>query len=50
MSMDEANQQIYISDAGDFNAAGKVYIYDLTKKLVKTITAGIVPNGAVFNY
>jgi hypothetical protein len=50
MSMDEANQQFYISDAGDFNAAGKVYVYDLTKKLVKTITAGIVPNGAVFNY
>lgn len=50
MSLDEANQQIYISDAGDFNAAGKVYVYDLSKKLIKTITAGIVPNGAVFNY
>lgn len=50
LSFDGTNSHLYISDAGNFNSAGQVYVYDFDKKLVKTITAGLVPNGAVFNY
>lgn len=41
--------EVYITDAGDFNSNGKVYIYDANKSRKKVIEAGIVPNGVVFN-
>jgi len=49
LNWDAQNAQLYISDAGDFNANGKVYVYDATANKVKEINAGIAPNGVVLN-
>jgi len=49
LNWDAQNAQLYISDAGDFNANGKVYVYDAAANKVKEISAGIAPNGVVLN-
>lgn len=49
LNWDAQNAQLYISDAGDFNANGKVYVYDAMANKVKEINAGIAPNGVVLN-
>ena len=49
LNWDAQNAQLYISDAGDFNSSGKVYVYDASALKTKEITAGIAPNGVVFN-
>jgi DNA-binding beta-propeller fold protein YncE len=49
LAVNPSNGDIYITDAGDFNSNGKVYIYDSNKNRKKVIEAGIVPNGVLFN-
>jgi YVTN family beta-propeller protein len=48
-AVDPSNSDVYIADAGDFNSAGKVYIYNSSNALVKQFTAGIVPSKFLFN-
>lgn len=49
LAVNPSNGDIYITDAGDFNSNGKVFVYDSNKNRVKVIEAGIVPNGVLFN-
>ncbi|MDP2176545.1 MAG: hypothetical protein Q8K70_11605 [Bacteroidota bacterium] len=49
LAVNPSNGDLYITDAGDFNSNGKVYIYDVNKNRIKVIEAGIVPNGILFN-
>ncbi|MFP9098639.1 YncE family protein [Flavobacterium sp. RHBU_24] len=46
----EVNEgHIYVGDAGNYTAAGKVYIYSLTGTLENTFTVGVIPSGFYFN-
>lgn len=49
LNVDPKSGWIYITDAKDYNSAGKVYIYNATKQYVKEFTSGIVPNNVFFN-
>ena len=44
-----ANNKIYIGDAGNYSANGKVYIYSLANVYERTFTVGIIPAGFYFN-
>jgi hypothetical protein len=45
MYYDLKNQQILISNAGNFVQKGKIYFYDPSGTLKRTIEAEIIPNG-----
>lgn len=45
MYYDLKNQQILISNAGNFVQKGKIYFYDTSGTLKRTIEAEIIPNG-----
>lgn len=49
LNVDPKNGWIYITDAKDYNSAGKIYIYNASKQFVKEFTSGIVPNNVFFN-
>lgn len=49
MNIDPSNGDRYITDAGDFNSPGKVYIYNSSNNLVRQFTAGIAPSKVLFN-
>lgn len=40
---------IYVGDAGNYSANGKVYIYSLSGTLENTFTVGVIPSGFYFN-
>lgn len=40
---------IYLGDAGDFNSAGKVYVYSQTGLLEHSFTVGVIPSVFCFN-
>lgn len=44
-----ANDKIFVGDALDYSANGKVYIYSLTGNLEKELTVGVTPTGFYFN-
>ncbi len=44
-----SNGDLYVMDAGDFNSAGKVYIYNSTGVKQSEFSAGIAPNAVLFN-
>lgn len=43
------NNKIYVGDALDYSANGKVYIYSKTGSLEKELTVGVTPTGFYFN-
>ncbi|RTY87252.1 YncE family protein [Flavobacterium sp. GT3R68] len=43
------NNKIFVGDAGDYSANGKVYIYSLTGVLEHDYTVGVIPAGFYFN-
>jgi len=49
-AIDPLNSDFYLLDAGDFNSAGKVYIYNSSATFVKQFNAGIAPSKVMFNY
>lgn len=48
-SFEVENNKIFIGDAGNYSANGKVYIYSLTGVLETSKTVGIIPAGFYFN-
>ncbi|MFC4740566.1 YncE family protein [Flavobacterium ponti] len=44
-----ANDKIFVGDALDYSANGKVYIYSKTGNLEKELTVGVTPTGFYFN-
>ena len=49
LTYDAANSSIYVTDAGDFNSAGKVMVYDLSGNKTFEFDAGIAPNAVLIN-
>ena len=43
------NDKIYVGDAGNYSANGKVYIYSSTGTLENSYTVGVIPAGFYFN-
>ena len=43
------NNKIYVGDAGDYSANGKIYVYSSTGTLEKNYTVGVIPAGFYFN-
>ena len=43
------DNRIYVGDAGNFSANGKVYIYNLAGQIQKQFTVGVIPAGFYFN-
>lgn len=41
--------RIYVADAGDYSAAGKVYIYSAAGVLQNDFVVGVIPSGFYFN-
>jgi YVTN family beta-propeller protein len=48
ISIDAANNNVYVTDAINFTSPGKVYCFDNTGKLKYSFTAGISPDKVVF--
>lgn len=48
MSID-SNNNLYITDAVDYNSAGKVYVYNSSGTKTNEFSAGIVPNAVLIN-
>jgi YVTN family beta-propeller protein len=48
-TIDPTTGELYVTDAGDFNTPGKVYIYKSSFALNKQFVAGIVPGRVLFN-
>lgn len=48
-SFEVENNKIFIGDAGNYSANGKVYVYSLTGSLSTTKTVGVIPAGFYFN-
>ncbi|MCC6817278.1 MAG: hypothetical protein IT245_00080 [Bacteroidia bacterium] len=48
LNVDNAGN-LYIADAGDYNSAGKIYVYNSSATKINEFTAGIVPNGVFIN-
>jgi hypothetical protein len=49
LSYNSSNSSIYVTDAGDFNSAGKVIVYDLSGNKTLEFDAGIAPNAILIN-
>jgi DNA-binding beta-propeller fold protein YncE len=49
LTYDATNSSIYVTDAGDFNSAGKVMVYDLSGNKTFEFDAGIAPNAVLIN-
>ena len=49
LTYNSSNSTIYVTDAGDFNSAGKIIAYDLSGNKVLEFDAGIAPNAVLFN-
>lgn len=45
----DANGNLYVTDAGDFNSAGKVYVYNSSGSKTNEFNAGIAPNAVILN-
>jgi hypothetical protein len=45
----DANDNIYVTDATDYNSAGKVYVYNSNGTKTNEFSAGIAPNGVLVN-
>lgn len=45
----DTNGSIYVTDAGDFNSAGKVYVYNSSGTKTSEFAAGIAPSGVLLN-
>ncbi len=50
ISVDPVNNDIYISDAIDYNQSGTIYRYNSTGTLISSFEAGIIPGDIMFNY
>ena len=48
-SFEVENNKIFIGDAGNYSANGKVYVYSLTGTLETSKTVGVIPAGFYFN-
>ena len=48
-SFEVENNKIYLGDAGNYSANGKVYVHSLTGVLQNTRTVGVIPAGFYFN-
>ncbi len=48
-SFEVENGNIYVGDAVDYSANGKVYIYSLSGNLQHSFTVGVIPTGFYFN-
>lgn len=44
-----ANGDVFVTDAGDFNSAGKVYVYNSSGVKQSEFDAGIAPNAVIVN-
>ncbi len=49
LTYNAANSSLYVTDAGDFNSAGKVIVYDLSGNKTLEFDAGIAPNAVLIN-
>jgi DNA-binding beta-propeller fold protein YncE len=49
LTYNSSNSSIYVTDAGDFNSAGKVMVYDLSGNKTLEFDAGIAPNAILIN-
>jgi DNA-binding beta-propeller fold protein YncE len=49
LTYNSSNSSIYVTDAGDFNSAGKVIVYDLSGNKTLEFDAGIAPNAILIN-
>jgi hypothetical protein len=49
LTYNSSNSSIYVTDAGDFNSAGKVIAYDLSGNKTLEFNAGIAPNAVLIN-
>lgn len=49
LTYNSSNSSIYVTDAGDFNSAGKVMVYDLSGNKTLEFDAGIAPNAILMN-
>jgi DNA-binding beta-propeller fold protein YncE len=47
LTYNSTNSSIYVTDAGDFNSAGKVMVYDLSGNKTLEFDAGIAPNSVL---
>jgi len=45
----DANDNLYVTDATDYNSAGKVYVYNSNGTKTNEFSAGIAPNGVLIN-
>lgn len=49
LGLDNATGNIYVTDAKDYSSNGTVSIINSSKAIIKTLTAGIIPNAVLFN-
>ena len=49
LTYNSSSNELYVTDAGDFNSAGKVIAYDQNGNKTLEFNAGIAPNGVLFN-
>ena len=49
LTYNAANSSLYVTDAGDFNSAGKVIVYDLSGNKTLEFDGGIAPNAVLIN-
>ena len=49
LSISNSTNEIFVTDAGDFNSAGKVIAYDFSAVKLYEFAAGIAPNGVLVN-
>jgi len=50
LGVDPVNNEIYVSDALDYNQNGMIYRYNLTGDIKSSFEAGIIPGSFGFNY
>jgi DNA-binding beta-propeller fold protein YncE len=48
MAFDEVNRVLYVTDAIDYQQAGRIYRYDPTGTLLNSLPAGIIPGEVLF--
>jgi hypothetical protein len=48
-SFEVRNNKIFVGDAGNYSANGKVYVHSMTGTLEQTYTVGVTPAGFYFN-
>jgi YVTN family beta-propeller protein len=48
IAVDDVKDQVYVSDAKDYNQNGSVTIYDKSAVLVSSFTAGVIPGTIAF--